>query len=114
MRLLEKAGLHWIGEIDPFDAGPFVGAAASEVIPIRDTRSGTLSADDDDGPPGPATHIASTEEDGCFRAVASAGEIADDGAVRLPKESSKRLGVSEGDEVALTPLPVSSAGARGG
>ena len=41
-------------------------------------------------------------------------EIADDGAVRLPKESSKRLGISEGDEVALTPLPVSSGGARGG
>jgi len=115
MRLLEKAGLHWIGEIDPFDAGPFVGAAVSEVIPIRDSRSGALSADDYDGADdGTATWIASTEEDGRFRAVASAGEIAGDGAVRLPKESSKRLGIGEGDEVALTPLPASSRGAHSG
>ncbi len=114
MRLLEKAGLHWIGEIDPFDAGPFVGAAVSEVIPIRETRSGALCADAYDEPARAATHIASSEEEGRFRAVACAGEITDDGVVRLPKESSKRLGIAEGDEVAMTPLPASSRGGRRG
>ena len=109
-----SGGIHWIGEIDPFDAGPFVGAAVSEVIPIRDTRSGALGADAYDGPARAATHIASSEEEGRFRAVACAGEITDDGVVRLPKESSKRLGIAEGDEVALTPLPASSRGGRRG
>jgi arginine N-succinyltransferase len=115
MRLLEAAGLHWIGEIDPFDAGPFVGAAVSEVIPIRDTKMGRL-ADEADGEPADddLVYIASSEENGPgFRAVACRAAL-DDGSVRLPKEAIRRLGLGPGDEVTLTPLPPSRKEASDG
>lgn len=116
MRLLESAGLYWIGEIDPFDAGPFVGAATSEVIPIRDTVLGRLAGeplagDIDAGDP----FIASSEagERG-FRAVATHARMTESGEVELPVEAAKRLGVAEGAEIFLTPLPASTGGARRG
>ena len=113
LRLLEAAGLHWIGEIDPFDAGPFIGAAVSEVIPIRDTRSGPLLCEsaDPDGAASPA--IASLEDEGGFRAVATPAEWRD-GRVQLPVEAARRLGASPDDEIALTPLPASLRGERRG
>ena len=115
MRLLEAAGLHWIGEIDPFDAGPFIGAAVSEVIPIRDTRTARLAAEALDEPGDDfLLFIASIEEDAGFRAVATPGELDADGAVHLPKESSRRLDVQTGDELFLTPLPRSRRGAERG
>ncbi|MFQ5513329.1 MAG: arginine N-succinyltransferase, partial [Myxococcota bacterium] len=46
LRLLERAGLRWIGEIDPFDAGPFYGAATRDVTPVRETAHGFLSEEE--------------------------------------------------------------------
>ncbi|MEE9279516.1 MAG: arginine N-succinyltransferase [Myxococcota bacterium] len=104
LRLLEKAGFRWIGEIDPFDGGPFVGAALSEIVPIRETAAGRLASDTpaDDA----ATGIVSTEEGGAFRATVAPAEVAGD-AIRISKEARKRLGLTAGEEVALTPLPPS-------
>ena len=105
MRLLQKAGMFWIGEIDPFDAGPFIGAPTADVLPIRETVWGTLEAepleDDADTP----RFIAATEEGDGFRAVVTAGSHRD-GALRLPKEAARRLGVEEGASLSLTPMPV--------
>lgn len=102
LHLLERAGFRWIGEIDPFDGGPFVGAAVSEITPIQRSVAGTLAA----GTPAdtaPAM-IVSTEEGGRFRAtVAPASADADE--IRIPKEARKRLELNIGEEVALTPLP---------
>lgn len=116
MRLLEAAGLHWIGEIDPFDAGPFIGAAIGEVIPIRETRRAQLS-EVPLAPPAPRAEpwIASFEEEGPFRALVTGLDLTPDGVVRLPKEAARRLGACAGDEIALTPLPARSGreGARG-
>lgn len=105
LRLLERAGLHWVGEIDPFDAGPFVGAAVSDVIPIRDTISGHLA----DGSPAPnaAVHIIHSEESGEFRGVALPA-ARDQDAIVVPKEARRRLELSTGDEVSLTPFPIST------
>jgi arginine N-succinyltransferase len=102
LNLLEKAGLHWIDEIDPFDGGPFVGAKVARIIPIQQTVLGRLA----EGAPeeGAAPAILSAE-DGCgFRALAMAATREGD-AIRIPKEARKRLGVSVGDEIGWTPLP---------
>lgn len=105
LSLLERAGFRWIGEIDPFDGGPFLGAAASEVVPIRETVTGPLAAGNpaEDG----ALHIASTEEGGGFRATVTPAETEGE-AIRIGKDARKRLGLETGEEVALTPLPTSS------
>ncbi len=102
LRLLEQAGMHWIGEIDPFDGGPFVGAAVAKLVPVQKTARGRLvdDAPERDAPPA----IVTTEEDGVFRAVAVPASC-DGERIRIPKEARTRLGLEPGDELALTPLP---------
>ncbi len=114
LRLLEQAGLHWIGEIDPFDAGPFVGAAVSELIPLRETRFGVLATSGEGAGDDAAPAIASLEDERGFRAVATRARL-DGRKLHLPKEAARRLGASEGDALAVTPLPASSrqGGTRG-
>lgn len=107
VRLLEQAGLRWIGEIDPFDAGPFYGALTGDVIPISQTVRATVGKGGvpDSAPPAIAVACGTGE----FRAVAARAHCAD-GCAFLPKEAKKRLRVGVGDEIAITPLPVSSRG----
>ncbi len=104
LRLLEKAGLHWIDEIDPFDGGPFVSAPVARIVPVQQTVVGRLveGAPDEGAPPA----ILSSEEGGVFRAVAMAATRQAD-SIRIPKEARKRLELSLGDEIGWTPLPVS-------
>jgi len=102
LRLLESAGLQWIGEIDPFDAGPFYGAPIYRVIPVRETQRSAI-----DGPepaPESARAIVSTEEGGEFRAEAVPAQR-EDGRIRIGKDAQTRLRVDAGDSAAWTPLP---------
>ncbi len=109
LHLLEQAGLHWIGEIDPFDAGPFFGAALSEVIPVRETRHVRVSRE---APPRDADPcIVSSQDGGGFRAVATRAAL-DNDQVRLSKDARERLDASPGDELAVTPLPASRRGEK--
>jgi arginine N-succinyltransferase len=105
LRLLEKAGLHWIGQIDPFDAGPFVGGAVDEVLPVRETWTGVVA----EGEPGSAASasIVASEDGRHFRAVVASASI-DDSSLRLAKEARDRLDLTPGDAVSVTPMPVRS------
>jgi arginine N-succinyltransferase len=105
VRLLESAGLRFIAEIDPFDAGPFYGAAMDEVFPIRDTITAEL--DSGSPPDDAALAILSTVQDGQFRAVA-APCMRENGAVIVPKDVCRRLHLRGGGEIAWTPLPAPS------
>jgi arginine N-succinyltransferase len=109
LRLLEQAGFRFAGEIDPFDAGPFFAASIDEVVPIRGTVRGTLGAD----APGADARRWIAHVEGCegFRAVVTPAEAWGQDVI-VTKEARKRLGVCTGDEVWLTPLPPSGAGAE--
>ena len=109
LKLIEAAGLHWIDEIDPFDGGPFVGAATARVVPIHKTVRGVLA--EDPPPEGTPPAIVSTEEGGGFRAVA-APAVAVTSQILAAKEARERLGLATGDEIAWTPLPAPSARSR--
>jgi len=111
LRLLEKAGLHWIDELDPFDGGPFVAAPVAKVIPVQKTVLGRLAEGEPDERAEAA--ILSTEEGGVFLAVALAA-TRQGAAIRIPKEARKRLGIAVGDEVGWTPLPTSDRESRDG
>ncbi len=104
LSLLERAGFHWIGEIDPFDAGPFYGATQSEIVPIRDFVRAVVA----DTCPGdsatPAIIVADEPES--FRAVADPVEW-DSTKLRVSKQARERLGLSVGDEIGCAPLPLS-------
>ncbi len=107
LRLLEQAGLRWIGEIDPFDGGPFVGAAVSEIVPIRDSVAGRLGTGS--APESTQPAIVSTEEGGSFRATV-APALSSGTEICLPKEARECLGLCAGEEVTSTPLPPSGRG----
>ena len=110
LRLLEKAGLRWIGEIDPFDGGPFVGAAVSEIVPVRESVTGRLGTGCP--PEGARPAIVSTEEAGSFRATISPA-LSDGNEICLSNEARKRLELRAGEEVTSTPLPPPSPRGNG-
>jgi len=106
LSLLERAGFHWIGEIDPFDAGPFYGATQSEIVPIRDFERAILSGEEPSASAVPRMLVA--DEANGFRAVADLAEW-DQGQLRISKEALARLELSVGDEVGCAPLPTTSS-----
>jgi arginine N-succinyltransferase len=110
VRLLEQAGFRWIGEIDPFDAGPFYGAATAEVIPVRETRTLRVAAGSPEEEARAA--IVSVEDARGFRAVATRTAEAGE-EILIPDAALARLEVTPGARVARTPLPVRRRGPRG-
>jgi arginine N-succinyltransferase len=101
VRLLEQAGFRWNGQIDPFDAGPYYGVRTDGVVPIRRTMQAVVGSEE---PRSDSEHwIVSTGSGAAFRAVAVPVEH-EAGTATLPKDARRRLGVREGDRVALTPL----------
>jgi arginine N-succinyltransferase len=102
LHMLEQAGMRRLGQIDPFDAGPYLGRPTAELFPIRETAVGWAA----EGEPSEGTPaaIVSSEEAGCFRAVAAPAAV-DGTQMLIAKEARERLGIAPGDEVAITPLP---------
>ena len=103
LRLLEQAAFRWNGQIDPFDAGPYYAARTDDVSPIRTTLRETVGA----GEPGEEARprIVSAGQGLTFRAVVAPVERHRVGVVRVAKDARRRIGVSEGDSVAITPAP---------
>ncbi len=112
VRLLEQAGLHWNGQIDPFDAGPFYSAATDEIVPVRETEALVLASGEPRADAAPA--IASAGLGPAFRAVVAPAEVEGD-RLLLPRAAWARLEVLPEQEVAWTPLPgaAHAGGARG-
>ena len=106
LKLLERAGFGFIGEIDPFDAGPFYGAPTRDVTPIRDLVHATLSHAEPASDAEPA--IVATEEGGEFRAVAVRATLCE-GALQVGSAARDRLRLSPGSSVVCAKLPPSSA-----
>jgi arginine N-succinyltransferase len=103
VRLLEQAGMKFIGHIDPFDAGPYYGAALADLVPTRELRSLTAIV----GQPymGP-THSRLVSYNGPegFRGLRVATEVTEDGIV-LTSDHLALLGAPPGIPVDTVPLP---------
>ncbi len=100
--LLERAGFHWNGQIDPFDAGPFYAALTGEVIPIRETVHVFVSDDETGEEARPS--IVSIGRGTEFRACAALVERSN-GSARVEAGCRDLLGIKPGDEVDVAPLP---------
>jgi arginine N-succinyltransferase len=105
LRILEKIGFRSLNQVDPFDGGPYYGAARDAISSVRERRALVL--------PGLAPD-AVTLRDGPLALVSAEGPkgfratvvpLDDEGAPLVSKESREALGVSAGDRVAVTPLP---------
>jgi arginine N-succinyltransferase len=104
IRILEEVGFHYLGQVDPFDGGPYYGAARNAILSVRDRRELVLpkiprDPVDHDGP------LALVSAEGSLGFRATVVQLDVDGSPAVPKETREALGVEAGDRVGVTPLP---------
>ncbi len=105
VRILEKVGFHPLNQVDPFDGGPYLGAARDAITSVRERREFVLpgSCPDDDGEMKEPLALLSSETTRGFRATVV--PIEESGAPLVTKDCREALGVAAGDRVSVTPLP---------
>jgi arginine N-succinyltransferase len=108
VRLLEQAGMRFLHHIDPFDGGPYYGAAIADLEPVRNYRrlrvvkGGNSEAAERGG--NPRRYMIAREDEAGFRAV-MADALADGGRLAVAPQILKLLKVREGDRVETTTAP---------
>jgi len=105
LRILEKIGFHYLGQVDPFDGGPYYGAARNAIVSVRERRQLVLPGEvcERSAPNGaPLVLLAARGEHG-FRATVV--PVDEEGAPLVSKQCREALGVDGGDLVHVTPLP---------
>jgi arginine N-succinyltransferase len=103
VHLVEQAGMKFLEQIDPFDAGPYYGAQVAELTPVKEFR--TLRAGM--GEPDSASarrYLVAHEGPKGFRAV-QANAIVEERRIIVDEDILKTLSVREGDQVDTVPLP---------
>jgi len=103
VRLLEQAGMRFLNQIDPFDGGPYYGAATAELEAVKSSRTCAVVA----GEPAPekarAYLLACSGRRG-FRAVRADAELTG-GRLVVPPAVLKVIGVESRSRVDCVPLP---------
>jgi arginine N-succinyltransferase len=105
LRILEKLGFRYLHQVDPFDGGPYFGAARDAIASVRERRELVLPSLADDEPVEMHEPLALLSAEGSFGFRAVVVPIDDDGFPCVSKECREALGVAAGDRVAVTPLP---------
>jgi len=105
VRILEKIGFSPMNQVDPFDGGPYYGAARDAVVSVRERRELVLPSRPSPGELGGERPLAllSTESGGAFRATVV--PLGDDGAPVVSAQCRDVMRVKSGDRVSVTPLP---------
>jgi arginine N-succinyltransferase len=105
LAILRKIGFHDLAQVDPFDGGPYVGAARDAIVSVRERRRLVLPGlvQERAIPPNPQLALLSAEGRAGFRATVVPLDEA--GAPLVSKASREALGVSAGELVSITPLP---------
>jgi len=104
VHLLERIGLEFLDQVDPFDAGPYYGARIDDVAVVRDTRRVRLMPEPSRAAPAPVRpHLIAVERP-AFRAFCAAarreGETLFVSAAVLGE-----LAIRPGAQAAAVPLP---------
>ncbi len=105
VRILEKIGFQPLNQVDPFDGGPYYGAARDAIRSVRERRELVLPGEPISMPARPEGPLAllSTESGDHFRATVV--PLGADDAPLVTAESRRILDVASGDRVWITPLP---------
>jgi arginine N-succinyltransferase len=105
VRILERIGFHDLNQVDPFDGGPYYGAARDAIASVHERRELVLpglAGDETEEAAGPLVLVSAEGALG-FRATVVHADL--EGHPLVPKECRDALGVSAGDRVSVTPLP---------
>lgn len=103
VRLLEQAGMRFLNQLDPFDAGPYYGAPTDTLGPVKDFRACAVLGGE------PATErsrpfLVACEDRGGFRAVRAVAEK-DDGNLIVVPQVLRALSIKPRTKVDTVPLP---------
>lgn len=105
VRILEKIGFRALHQVDPFDGGPYLGAARDAIASVRDRRQLVLpgvAVPREADAEAPLALIAAEGARG-FRATVV--PLDDHEAPFVSRQCREALGVAAGDRVSVTPLP---------
>jgi arginine N-succinyltransferase len=105
LRILEKTGFRFLHQVDPFDGGPYYGAARDAITSVRERRELVLPSLPEREGSDDETRLAlvSAESGAGFRATVV--PLDPEGTPLVSRDARAALGVKSGDRVAVTPLP---------
>ncbi|MGH7917338.1 MAG: arginine N-succinyltransferase, partial [Candidatus Binataceae bacterium] len=103
VRLLEQAGMKFLGHIDPFDGGPYYGAVTKELTPVRQ-RTTCVAVIDEVPAEERRAWLVGHENAAGFRAVRADTSVVN-GTVALSAATLAALGIKQRARVDLVPLP---------
>jgi arginine N-succinyltransferase len=105
VRILEKIGFRYLNQVDPFDGGPYYGAARDAITSVRERRELVLpgNCSDEHDLSGAPLALLSCETRRGFRATVV--PVEESGTPLVTKQYREALGVAAGDRVTVTPLP---------
>ncbi len=105
VRILEDVGFRYLNQVDPFDGGPYYGAARDAISSVRERRELVLPCTlrEEDADSERTLALVSTETALGFRATVVPLDA--DQTPIVSAECRDELGVRGGDRVCVTPLP---------
>jgi arginine N-succinyltransferase len=104
VRLIEQAGMKFLGHLDPFDAGPYYGAATADLEPVKKMRTYRVVPGSPD-PEKMAAYMLGYEGEGTFCAVNAHGELMNEKTMVVEPAVLEALGIKEKAIVDAIPLP---------
>lgn len=105
LRILEKVGFHPLNQVDPFDGGPYYGAARDAIVSVRERRELVLPGAPARGDADEDAPLALLSTEGSLGFRATVVPLGWEGDPIVSVECRDALGVASGDRVSITPLP---------
>jgi arginine N-succinyltransferase len=105
LRILEKVGFHYLNQVDPFDGGPYYGAARDTITSVRERRQLVLPGVPAELEAGSLGSFGLLAAEGAHGFRATVVPMTDEGAPHVSQECRDALGVTSGGRVSVTPLP---------
>jgi arginine N-succinyltransferase len=102
IRLLEQAGMRFLNQIDPFDAGPYYGGEIDQLAALQSCARMSAVAGEPDADGAKLCLIACDDARG-FRAIAATVSLSARRAIIEPRVLDA-LGAKNGDHVTVLPL----------
>jgi arginine N-succinyltransferase len=105
VRILEKVGFHPLNRVDPFDGGPYYGAARDAITSVRERRELVLPGLPADVRAEATGTLALLSTEGALGLRATVVPLDAEGSPLVSAQSREALGVESGDRVSISPLP---------
>jgi arginine N-succinyltransferase len=105
VRILEKIGFHPLNHVDPFDGGPYYGAARDAIASVRERRDLVLPGVPMPGQATPDAPLALLSGEARLGFRSTVVPLDAEQAPVVSAEVREALGLASGDRVGVTPLP---------